>query len=523
MFELTGEGFRFMDLPDVVRMRVFEILLVEHDKDPLDKRRPGVVRVMELDYAYFQKNWRRTYFLPAPASIENSPGRDNNCEHHALAVQQANTYGSDRSYSAQVLRVCRAWYRDAAPVFYSQNLFHFQTARAFIPFLIDRGHRSRQFLAAISLPFPDEQRLEDGRRVMLGRGFDWKGFPAHYHDVVVSSVWRWLVDSFFNKPVGNLPALEILDLRVTPKRLTPPHPNPPARYRWDEPLGSVLASFGKLHPLNLLDNLATVRLSSKTVLATVRRRGRAHWIAAPDSLGARLLPDERDLAYNESPEHPGHVSRTELEACERNYALVYALAPEQQRTMARRSLVYPREEYDAHARHTGRLTVGEIERLAVKVRTHCGWISEIESAVAAASPQEAKAATEVYKRLLQARGRARRLRQVLGMAAVPGAEHLPVEDPPSESAEGENSSDDAMGAGSYVNAGSSTSGTSTSSAVVHLSAEEAFDHLLRWSIITKDDQPFLVPLTQQHERRIRRMGTEYPKESRSRRAAEPDL
>ena len=312
-------SFPFMELPEVARRRVFEILLVQREHVDSLKSCAGVVRVIEMPAKRFKTPWQRTFYLYLQGGAGDGrvlPRPD---------CPQADTYGSEPGYGGQLLRVSKTFYREAAPIFYGLNLFVFESARAFLPFLIDRTHLSRQHLAAVSLPWPHKSTNDDTngrapgraasrRRIeqpaagprTFGRVFDWQGAPRFVQEVECTPLWPWLCENIFNQAAKNLPALKIVDLRAQAYRYEKAHSEAPRkRYRWQLAHGYRIGHYRQLAMLNFLTNLDLVRISNPVFVRPVHRLSPTRWQidpsreAGPAGVPLRAIDEYRAEAFNQ--------------------------------------------------------------------------------------------------------------------------------------------------------------------------------------------------------------------------------
>ena len=371
--------------------------------------------MIELPACFFEAHWQRTFYVFQQTISGVRPG---SCE----KGPETDTYGSDRGYGTQLLWVCKQFYREGAPIFYGMNIFHVETARALLPFLIDRTHRSREHLAAISLPFPDE-RWTPGP-TMFGRVLDWQGQPTYLQDLTMGSAWQWIVDGFFNDTVRSLPGLKLLDLRVLVERYQRGDYEYNKRYRWNPGLGYRLADFYDVASLNMLHDLDIVRFSKRNTFRAVKKI-RGKW----EDLEELYLHDaanDEDEPYNPPAGDPGHVSREELLALEGNYEFIYTLSPAQKRTISLRRVVYTPAQYDHCTRGTRRPTAGKIERLAdelhAKNPSGRAPVAEIQQPLTAAHGPEPVAAGRARPSRQPASQNIRHLREVVEFRKTPAPE-----------------------------------------------------------------------------------------------------
>ena len=387
-----SESFPFLKLPNVIRRRVFEILLTEAaEKDG----NHGVVQIKELARTRFKSSWRRSFYMVKGMRV----GRIDVLSGNPL---YAESYGSEHGHCTQLFRVCKQLYREAAPIFYSMNLFSFETARPLLLFLIDRRVLSRDYLAAISVPFPDVAPGEADVQFDLGCTIDWQGQPRHTDDMGTDNIWHFFA-RMFNDLARNYPNLEVLDFRVPVIRYWRPHVNLGKRWLWLPAHGYRVLESCDLSQLDVLRDLSIVTISNHTVVKDVQKvYGQFHvslHAGAVRKLGEDSMADGDEMNLP-PPHNPEHVTGAELRAFKRNYAFVYGLTSYQRGTIARLVPVIPEREYNRYASSADLLTTRQVAELAASVnkengRTPAASIpSLILQSLARANPREGTAPFE---------------------------------------------------------------------------------------------------------------------------------
>ena len=347
--------FPLLKLPAVVRRRVFEILLTElTDEDG----NAGVVQVKELPRGKFPAFWRQSFYIAPDMRVGQ-------LDAHGNPIYAVGYY-SEHGHSTQLFRACKQLYREAAPIFYSKNLFYFETARPLLLFLIDRRNISREYLAAISVPFPNGKSGNEVVKCELGCNVDWQGQPKFTHEFDVHDIWAFFA-RIFNDPGNNYPSLEVLDFRVPVVKYQRPHADLGKRWLWLPEHGYRVSEAVELAQLDMLRDLSIVTVSNHTVVKDVERRHGTFCVTA-NPRGIRKMAGDAGAGSDESDLPPAgdiaHVSDAELHAFKQNYAYVYALTPQQRGSIARLIPVLSEREYDRYASAVGRLTAGEVAMVA---------------------------------------------------------------------------------------------------------------------------------------------------------------